>query len=178
MAVTYDKPVRVDEWTFVLRWTSDRTRPVPFRVFREGVMFAEFDSSDGEGEIYITAAPGEYPFVEVLDHADAVSSIAFPGRLTLYWVGVTGAEYYTIEEYVSSVWTARDTVYDNSQGAFSWLTRWLEDVTSHQFRITAVDEAGNDGTPLSFTCVMVRHPDTPSVSMALTGSRTVTISAA
>jgi hypothetical protein len=178
MTVTYQEPSLIDEMAFRLTWSSNETQPVPFRVYREGVQIAAFNSADGLGEIVLTVAPGESPFVEVLDKTGSVPSIAFPGRLTIHWQAVSGASSYLVQEYISAAWTTQQTVLDNGEGSFTWLSRWLDDLSTNQFRVIPVDSAGNQGSALTFSCVMVRHPDAPEVEYEYNGSGTPTVTVA
>ena len=170
MTVTYSQPIRIDALAFRLPFSSDETTPVPFRVYDQGRLVKSFSSPNGTGEYIATVGDGESPFIEVLDRDCEQPAIAFPGRLTVNWLAITGATSYRVEELVSAVWTARQTILDTGVGAYSWLSRWLEDVTAHQFRVIAIDAAANEGTALAFTATMVRHPDAPNVTYTYNGS--------
>ena len=177
VAMPAAKPQRIDEQSFSLALASQRTPPVTFRIFREGVLSDTIFSTTGYATALFQVRPGDHPFIEVLDHPDDAPSPAFPGRLLLHWQGVSGAISYRVEELVSAVWTLRATIQDDGAGAYSWQSRWLEDVTTHQFRTSAVDAAGNVGTPVAVTFFLVRHPDAPSVTYAWSaGTTKVTIS--
>jgi len=175
MAVTYEIPERVDQHSVLLRWSSDRTPPVTFRLYREGRKIYEVTSADGTGEFVLAVADGDQPFVEVLDVACANPSLAFPGRFTLVWLSVSGAASYRIDEYVSAAWTTRQTITADGSSSYRWQSRWLEDSQQHQFRVVPISTAGNGGTPTTITALMVRHPDAPSVTYAYNGSATPTV---
>lgn len=96
---------------------------------------------------------------------------AFPRRLTLAWAGDADAAEYRIEEYVGTTWTWRQTVANDGRAYFSWKTRVLEDETTHQFRITPYDAAGNAGTAETLSTLMVRVPDVPSVTWSIVEER-------
>ena len=61
---------------------------------------------------------------------------------------------------------------DDGRQEYDFDTRFLEDVTSHQFRVKGVNEdtpknaSGDDldGSTTSVTCLMGRHPDVPDAS--------------
>lgn len=180
MAITGYSVEPIDLTTFKLSFTSNATPPIPFRVYMGGALIASWTAPTTAGEINLTIPEGDSPFVEVLDTACQNPEIAFPGRVTLQWTTVSGAGSYRIDEYVDSVWTARATLTDNGEGSFSWISRWLEDVTTHQFRVVPISSALNEGTPISLPILMVRHPDPPSVEYTYDGSvdKTVTITAA
>lgn len=176
--VTYNPPARVDATTFRLTGSTDQTAPLTLRLVREGRVVQSQLSSDGSFEFFINVASGEHPFIEVLDKANAIPSIAFPGRVTLNWQSA-GNDHYVIREFVSSVWTDVGTVQDTGAGAFTFRTRWLEDDTTHSFRVVPFDAAGNEGTPLGFSFLEVRHPDAPAHSITYNPStRRITISSA
>lgn len=176
MAVTYSKIERIDATAFRLRFTSDRTPPVSFRVFFQGRLISSITSSGSQGEVVLSVPVGDNPFVEVLDKPCSLPTIAFPGRVTLNWLSVTGASSYRVEELVSGTWTLRQTLLSHGGTAYTWGSRWLEDSTTHQFRVIPVDSGGNQGTALSFSFLMVRHPDTPDVRYEYNqGSQTITI---
>lgn len=175
MTVTYSPIERIDELTFRLVFSSDRPRPVTFRIYDEGVLAETIESETGTGEYIRTVYPGESPYLEVIDRADQIASLAFPSNMTLAWVASEGAQSYRIDELVSAVWTTRGTVTAGPP-SFTWLTRRLEDVTTHSFRVIPLDVNSNEGDPLELTALMVRIPDAPDVSITYSsGTQTLTV---
>ncbi|QDU61230.1 hypothetical protein Pan216_20840 [Planctomycetes bacterium Pan216] len=166
---------QIDYFAFRLSFSSDETPPVPFRVVRNGDMIYSFTSTDGTGEITVTVEPGTVPFFEILDRAGQRPQPAFPGRLTLAWQAVTGATRYRVDEYVDSEWTERQTIASTGETSYTWVSRWLEDSASHQFRVVPLDNAGNEGSAQTFAALMVRHPDAPNVTYTYNGSATPTL---
>lgn len=162
MAVTEYAPEQIDEMSFRLRWTSDLVPPVTFRVIQDGRLILTSISSDGAGEAIVTVGPGEQVDIQIIDNATERPRLAFPGRLTLNWMRVAAAVYYRVDELVGAVWTERAQVPESGQGAYRWLSRFLEDETTHQFRVTSVGSNGNDSTTLALTCLMVRAPSVPA----------------
>jgi len=160
MAVTYTSyRVGAGEWR--IAWTSDLGSPPTdlYRIYQNGALVAS-DVFVEEWVVYVQA--GESLVFEVLDDADLEPSTAFPGRLTIGWRRVASATAsYRVEEYVGGEWVERYTVADDGSEWFNWESRYLEDVTTHQFRVVPVGENGNDGTPIAFATLMVRHPDSP-----------------
>lgn len=167
--ITYGTPTPVDELSFRLPVSSDAATPVTLYVYRDGVKIETRSTATGSAELLLSVAAGTSPFFEVTDQ-DCRPSPAHPGRFDVHWRSVTGAVSYTVEEYVASVWTERATIADNGIGGFVWKSRWLEDATSHQFRVTAIDAGGNAATATTFTALMVRRPDPPTVSIAKTAA--------
>lgn len=176
MSITYSKPVQVDQFAWRIRWTSNASTPVTFRVYKEGVLLTPdgYESNDGAGEWILSVPPGEYPFFEVLDNASSLPSIAFSGHLTLQWYGTSNKEY-RVEKYNGATWDIKETIADDSRGYFTWRSVWLADVTTHTYRIVPVSTSGNDGTVLSLVSLVVRHPDVPSVTITYNGAGPKTI---
>jgi len=159
MTVTISEPERLDSRTWRTSWSSDLEDPA-FYVYRDGYLVAV--TALGSMEFHIEG--GESLVLEILDDADALPAAGFPGRLLLAWNSVDDADHYMIEEYVDSEWMERAQIADAGKPCFTWRTRFLEDCTEHQFRITPVGTNGNEGDPLTFIVLMVRHPDVPDVA--------------
>ena len=164
MAITYNKPKRVDAVAWEFSGTSSATPPVPFRIYANGEKVADYSSANQAWSKVLHVPSGEGMLVEVLDNASAVPSPAFPGRVVINWVAVENATNYRVEEYVSAAWTEVITYAANGRSTFSHKSRWLEDQTTHQFRVIPISGAGNEGTALTFSFAMVRHPDSPQVT--------------
>jgi len=113
----------------------------------------------------ITVQPGVSAVVQVFD-ADETADAVFSGFAILGWASVTGGDSYRVQEYVSAAWTTRETVQSNGTEYYNWRTRYLEDVTTHQFRVVPVGENSEDGEPMYLDVAMVRHPDAPVAVVA------------
>ena len=174
MTVTYDTPALVAPGTWRLTWSSDEASPT-YRVYVDGDLAAAIDVA----EYVLRVGAGEYPVVEVLDTDVATPAEAHPPRLDLWWMGVSAADYYRVDEYVDASWTERARIEENGSGAYCWRSRVLEDETVHQFRIVAVAADGNEATSVERSALMVRYPDPPDVAFAYaSGTGKVTISSA
>jgi len=172
-AVTMNEPELLDRYTVRFSWTSNLDDPT-FWVYRNGVLATVTKATS----VTWSVDPAEELVVEVLDDANAKPARSFPGRFTLHWQGTAGVDHYRIEESVSGVWTTRGRVADIGQNYFRWVSRWLEDETTHQFRIIPVGTNKNEGTPKTFSALMVRNPDVPDVNWSYdAGTKKVTISA-
>lgn len=177
--ITYNAPTRYGRTAIEISGTSDQTVPVPFRFYRDGVKIADYSSPTQTFTKLVHVPVGESPMFEVLDKAGAIPSPAFSGRVTLNWLAVPNATRYVVEEYYSAVWTERATVRSESRSAFKWGTRVLENATTHQFRVTPYDAAGNSVTALTYSFLMARHSDVPEVELAYSNStHKLTIAAA
>lgn len=175
MAVTMADPVWLDARTVRLAWSSDEEDPT-YYVWRDGALVATTEASSMD----FTLSAGEVLTVDVFDDSADVQSNAWPGRLTLNWFDAgDDVDYFRCEEYSGGEWVERAQLSEDGRGYYQWTTRFLEDVTEHQFRIVPVGTNGNDGTPQSFTCLMVRQPDTPDVDYSYSDATDkVTVSAA
>ncbi len=174
MAVTINEPVEITSTTWLLTWSSSLGSPT-YRIYRDGVLV----STQTTTEYTLTISDGYAPVIEILDDATEAQP-AFPGVLVLGWRNDADAAQYKIEEYAAGVWVLRETVVLDSEVAWqSYTTPALADETSHTWRVTPVDAAGNSGTAISFVVLMVRHPDVPDVLMTYSsGTAQVTVSAA
>lgn len=174
MTVTISQPQATGRNTFIVSWSSNLSDPT-FYVYQDGKLI----SVTKQTQMSFSVQHGESLVVEVLDDASAKPVTAFPGRLTLNWYASADTDYYRIEEYVNSSWTLKASIDDSGQGYFTYRTRFLEDQTTHQFRIIPVGKNGNQGTAKNFSCLMVRHPNPPDVNFSYSNDdETVTISAA
>lgn len=189
MSVTYAAPLQLAANTWRLTWSSSLGVPgvafAGYRIFKNGVQVGEETTAE---QLDVTLQAGESLVIEVLDDADEEPSTGFPGRITLGWGPVEPASSireYKVQEYVSAVWTTRKLVTEDGSPFYRFESRYLEDDTTHQFRVIPVGVNGNDGTALSFSALMVRHPDQPIADSALDSRftyngavpKTVTISA-
>lgn len=174
MTVTLYDPEQIGRWSIRLRWSSDQDDPT-FYIYRDGTLVATTKAT----EWTFTLESGDIPVIEVLDDADATPATVYPSRFTLSWYAVTDTDYYRIDEYVGGEWLVCAKLTDDGAGYFKWVTRVLQDATTHQFRVVAVDAAGNESTATTMTALMVRHPDPPDVTYSYdSGTGKVTVAAA
>lgn len=158
MTVTFNPIVWEDKENGVWSWTSSLGSPV-YSIYRDGLLIGTTASES----MRLYVAPGEQPHIEVLDAGGGLVYSA-PGRVWLSWYPDTSAAHYLIEQAPAGVFSFVATVTESGLGYYRFLTTWLADGYDGQWRITPVDAAGNEGTPLAFVVVQVRHPDVPSVS--------------
>ncbi len=176
MTVTLDSLTQLDARTVRAQWSSDLGGTPTFYVYVNGAL--ERTTEQGSGLFHVE--PGTNLHIEVLDDEDDIAIAVPDGRFLIGWPSGTSIDYYIIEEYVAAAWTERSRVIDDGRTwFFTWLSRFLEDETTHQFRVTAVDTDGNSSSTASVSALMVRHPDAPDVSYAYSsGTAKVTIAAA
>lgn len=161
MAVTYTMTTTPQGRTRVdVASTLGTPPPDGFRWYRDGALVhGPSDLSYME----FTIQQGESFVVEVLDDADLEPATGFPGRIRLGWTPADSTtKEYRVEEYVSAVWTERRRLrHQANVGWYRFESRFLEDVTTHQFRVIAVGINGNETTLFTKSVLMVRHPDAP-----------------
>jgi hypothetical protein len=176
MAIINLTQTLVDAYTWELSWASTLTSPT-YRIYVDGVRVSVQTQA-----VYRVMTGGAWsPVVEILDDPDEVPKPAFPGAFVLGWETDPDAWKYRIERKVDGTWTEYATLLcDQSKGWQSYSTPVLSDGVVHEWRIVPVDAAGNDGTAVEFTTLMVRYPDVPAVTHTYNGAltRTVTITAA
>ena len=147
--------------TWGLTFTSTEATPT-YRIY----LYGELVSVQTHEFYNLMVEDGEFPVIEINDDTTTQKD-GYPGRFILAWFESSGTDYYKIEEYYGGEWVERTKVYDNGQTYYTWMSRFLEDETTHQFRITPVGTNGNSGTALSFSTLMVRYPDVPDVTFTL-----------
>jgi len=173
MTITMQAPVEVALNQWRVNWSSDQTNPV-FQVWFEGEIIYQ-----GPGTTTVVDTTTE-PHIEVTeDHgATAVLQETYPGRVLIQWFEVTGADYYLIEQNDGG-WTTLAQVGESGRGNYQYETGFLADVTSHQFRVTPYDSAGNAGTAAVLSVLIVRNPSPPDVTYTYSsGTGLVTVAAA
>lgn len=157
-------------------WVSDQVDPTYYE-YVDGVLV----SSGPQTWRDLWLAPGEMVQFEVLDSPSETPEPAYPSRAWLAWYAdaVDPAYRYRVDEYVDSEWVQVGAVLPQlGQTYFTWLSRVLEDETTHQFRVVPVAFNGEDGLPLLITVPVVRRPDPPTWTGAYdsgTGNLTVTV---
>jgi hypothetical protein len=178
MTVTLNDPVSIGDGAWYVSWTTDQGDGTECFVYVNGDLYVQ-----GPLLWTIVALPlgggDETLHIEVLDAIKEDYAIVGPTVATLAWYSVTGTAYYTVEEYVDAAWTEKRRIQDRGEGYFRWDSRVLEDVTTHQFRVTAVGTNGNASAVAARTILIVRSPDRPDVTYAYSNAtEKVTISAA
>lgn len=138
-----------------LTWTGSSDL---YHVIRNGLVIMTTEDT----EAVVTAEAGDV--LDVIDDGEPIPQ-GFPPKATINFWGVAGASEYQVQEYISGAWILRAT-FPGGQSFYSFTTRKLEDVTTHQFRVLALDEAGNESTADQISFLFVRFPDVPSVAIS------------
>lgn len=175
MAVSISEPVQTGPRTFRIDYSTDLGAGTLFYVYQDGSLI---------GSTYLTSwdfsvQPGDVIDIQILDSATDELEDVFSGRVTLGWEAGESVDYYLVEEYVSAAWVIRARVEDSGIGYYTWLSRFLEDCTVYEFRVTAYGTNGVAGTPrTTFTGLMVRRPDMPTNAITYnSGTARITVAA-
>lgn len=161
MSVTITSITRIGRRAWRVVYASTLSAPT-FYIY----VNAELVGVTTETAYQFQAAPGESVILDVFDSSTDTPEDVYPGRLAIAWYAVVATDYYRIDEYLSGEWVEVGRVRDTGAGYFKWRTRWLEDSASHQFRVIAVGDNGNESTAATLSCLMVRHPDVPDVNLS------------
>ena len=82
------------------------------------------------------------------------------------------------EEFYAAEWVVRELRTLDGSGWYQFRSRFLEDVTTHQFRVTLLDAIGNESAVTTLNEFMVRVPDDPDLRFTYdSGTGKVTVSA-
>lgn len=157
MAVT-DTIQRQDNRSWLIQWTTSLGAAAICYFYINGLLAW----SGLQRFFQLEAVEGEQKQYEILDDIAGVPEPGYPGRAFLTWLPQDDVASYKIQELVDAVWTTRATIADSGQTWFSWTSRYLEDSTTHQFRIVPRGTNGSDGLPRPFTFFMIRRPDLPA----------------
>jgi len=153
--------------------TSDLSSPVFYHWYQNGA----FVGSGNQASWTFFLDDGEQARVECHDTNDAdYDPIANAptlraARRTLEWIRSTAADidHYRIDQKIGDGDYEQIAMVNARAGIWSYTyqTDRLSDLTSYTWKITPVDNAGNDGAALVFDQErVVRTPDAPSYTVA------------
>ena len=172
MAVTYLTPINVGGNAWRVRWSSGLTDPT-FRVFVNGDLVNQTKHTSH----VVTLQTDEHAVIEVLDDADAFPTLAANVGMRLVWAAVADTKLYRLERFNGS-WATVAEIVDDGSGAYEWTTASLTD-TAHTYRVTAIGNDGNVGTPRALTFSAIHHPNRPDVTLTYNkGASEVVVAAA
>jgi hypothetical protein len=165
--------------------TSDLVGVVHYHWFADGLYVGHTLAANK----FFVLGDGEQLKIEVIDTLDpvynvaAAAPLAYPARRTLSWVRSIDADvaYYEITEQAGTADpVVLGTVLANAKTwDYSYRTGRLTDLTTYTWTITPYDAAGNAGTPLVITELVVRVPEAPGFTATFDeGTTLVTIAGA
>jgi len=162
MAVTMLAPRRLDFYTYQFRWSSDLATPT-FYVYAHGRYLGPTTAQ----RMIFRCEPGQSLRVEVYDAFGDAPSFLHPDTIRLFWYAVASADHYLVEQYIDTSWESLAKVpHSDRENAYTWDSAQLADNTTHQFRVSAIDAAGNASTAVERSMLMVRHPDPPVAALS------------
>lgn len=149
--------------------------PVEFHWYIDG---AYYDSSrHGVHTFYLKT--GDQGRIEVFDTNPGVDPFLYtptqkPARRSLCWIRSLGTAvaHYRVEQKkgAGSYSTVATVAHEEDRWSYSCLTERLDDLSEYTWRITPVDQAGNDGTAITVGPEMiVRTPNAPDFTVSFDG---------
>ena len=178
--IIIDSVKRLDDETFKIAFSIPATAivPVTFVIYVDGVLVEQFLSDTGVGETVVRTPADSAPYVFITADPAELPPFAYPGNRTIVWTEIEeSAVQFRIDEFISAAWVPVAFREATPARLYSYTTRYLEDSTTHQFRIVPLDSAGCEGTITTVDIYITRHPTPPSVSYAYdpgTGDLTIT----
>ena len=166
MAGTITDVEKVGSYSFKYTWSGTS----PYDSWVDG--YAYFTGTTQTSAIIELGTSGgsetEPPALELQDSTDTntAENILYPPYLTLQWRGSTDNLCYRVQESVSAVWTTRANVSEIGLAYYKWATDLLADVTTHSWRVVAVDDRGYESTAVNLSAFMVRNPAPPVINMS------------
>ncbi|MCP4539828.1 MAG: hypothetical protein GY832_22035 [Chloroflexi bacterium] len=146
-------------------WTYYYTGTSPFSLYQDGKLIEGLTTEETEWQAFDVNDSNEPPALEIQDDTESdPESLAYPPYAILQWRFVSDAQYYRVDQYVAAAWTAVQVKREEGWGYYQYESGALDDITTHQFRVYAVDEDGNDGTALPFDIHIIRNPERPSIT--------------
>lgn len=157
----------------VITATSDLTGTVYYHWYLDG----SYVGVTTDGSRSFSSAVGGQARVEVIDTTDAgFDPIAnapdgYPSRYTVHWArssDTTAALYRVEQRQDGGSWESIGSVdHDPDRWSYSLLTGVLVDLSVYEWRVVAVDAAGNDGSIVSIGPLNVaRSPDAPDFTVS------------
>ncbi len=177
MTVTIQDPIDAGDGVWLVEWSTDLGDGTIFYIYVDGSLFTETTLTSWT---FTVPSGGEDAslHVEILDAPKEDPVGAWPQTATIAWYAIGGTDYYKVEENVSG-WIERQRIQNQNLEYFVWTSRVLEDVTTHDFRVSAVGVNGNSSTVAALTILKVHNPIRPNVTITYAdGTQKVTISAA
>lgn len=161
MALTYSSVVKIGRQSWRYSWAATTA---PYRVYLRGALIAT--TAAVEYDIEEAGATDEPPILEILDATEgAAETVTYPHHAVLQWRGDETASIYRVQEYIESAWTTRETVLETGVGYYHYTTEQLADVSTHLWRVQAIDDYNNASAALAFSVRIARNPDAPDITV-------------
>ena len=155
-------------WLFTWDMDSFADSDVAYDIWLNGDL-EDTVIGDNEWDCALDGYDEVPPPVEIIEDESGVyaENELYPPYAILQWRGTTAASGYRVERLVSGSWIIRDTVVERAKGWYYHKTQALNDDTAESWRVTALDERGNAGTPVPFSFTLARNPEVPDVTLTL-----------
>lgn len=165
-------PVHITGDLWLVRWSSQLSGPFYVwvngklaRVTHQTAMAVHAENIEQVKEV-----------VEVFAFVTDEPQIVRSTRLQLQWGATASTKEYRIERYIDSSWEVEAVIEDHGGNEYMYRSPSLADSQVHQLRIVPVGTNGLDGTALTLSKRMVRHPNSPNHDVAYDdGAGTVTL---
>ena len=172
MALTPDSIIRIGS----RGWQFDYTGTAPFAIYLDGVLrvsgVAETSINIEHQGLEGSPDNEEPPALEIVDAVDTtdVQTLVNPAVTVLQWRGVTDADFYKVEKDNGSGFVQiSHAIEEQGRGYYQYESRALPDVTTHNYRVIAVEEITNgtdkQSTPVAFDIFISRNPPVPRISI-------------
>lgn len=172
MAIELYRPERVGRNAWRVRWFSGATDPT-FAVYVNGKLRARTKRT----ETVLSGDPTETFFVEVMDDLTEQPRYAADNRVLLAFNRLAAASSYSIEHNGGSGFAFAANVPDTAQPRVAMRSHSLDPQLDHQFKVTAIGQGGDAGTPTTVPAKIARHSDVPIAAFTYNaGTKKVTIS--
>ena len=162
-------------WEFDM---TGNTAPYTYYLYGKVILITNNDIEIIE-DFGATTFVNEPPPVEIFDANDTGTpeSVSRPPYAILQWRGVPGSDLYRVEKNTGS-WVAQTpVVIEDGSGYFRFDTGAIDDITTSQYRVIAVDENAVESDPIPFDVYIVRNPAPPEVTFTWDDVDTFTIAA-
>lgn len=132
-------------------------------------------------EAYECVLPGYEtvpPDLEIINSGEVAENSLYPPRYLIQWRGLVNAVAYVLQEYDGAAWDDLITVMETGEGYYNWLSPAKVDGATVQYRVLAVDVQGNGGTPIAFSVVVCRNPQSPAIGVDFNSTGDIVVSEA
>jgi len=155
-------------WLFTWDMESYADSNIAYDIWLDGELVDTVIGVD-EWECMLDGYDAAPPPVEILEDESGVfaENELYPPYAILQWRGTTDASGYQVQRLVGATWQTRDTITERAKGWYYHKTQAMDDDTQETFRVRALDERGNAGSPLSFIFTLARNPAPPDVTLSV-----------
>lgn len=107
------------------------------------------------------------PPIEIAQENQLALSEAYKPYVLIQWYR-EDCSYYKVQKNTADGWITVSTLQESGSWVYSYVSQTLEDETTHEFRVIAVDETAGESEPRLYRISMVRPPDSPDGKIDVT----------